>query len=305
VNVTEKRYNDITFRGARWLLLFVFYLQFLIPVLLKTKWSKYTQAPLPEFLTILSIQLFAVFVPCLVFIYLNNADFEKSFKLNTVTVPQGVMCALIGGSAQSVASALNIPILMIIRHKTGQLPDVTTAVPENMRQLLVFLVLIALIPAIFEEVLMRGIVLTTTQQKGYRASLLIGGLYFALLHNQIESIMGHFFLGFVLCYIVWMTESVLGGIIAHFSFNSSGILLNYLTKVKAIGKPWLGSDAFYLMITILSFILFFLLFGTINRKRVRRNRSHKLMRQIIFSVLNLPIILIVLGYIMFQLVRIF
>lgn len=303
MNIANKRYNEITFRGAKWLLLFVFYLQFLIPLLLETKWVKYMKTQTPDFLIILSIQIFAIFVPCLVFMYLNNADFEKGFKLKAITAPQGVMCALIGASAQSVASVLNIPVFIFIKNKTGQLPAMATPAPENMRQLLLFLLLVALIPAMFEEILMRGIVLTTTQKKGYRASLLIGGLYFALLHNQIESIAGHFFIGIVLCYIVWMTESVLGGIIAHFSFNSFGILLNYLISVKSAQIPLFAGNAFYITVTAVSIILFFLFFGTINRKRVKRNKSHRLARQIIFSVLNFPVILIALGYVMFQLMR--
>jgi len=150
---------------------------------------------------------------------------------------------------------------------------------------------------------MRGIVLTTTQGKGYRASLFIGGLYFALLHNQIENIAGHFFIGVVLCYVVWMTQSILGGIITHFSFNSVGVLLAYLTNTKAENIPWLASDGFYLGVTIASFILFFLFIGTINRKRIKRGKSRHLARQLLFSIFNFPIILILLGYIMFQLAR--
>lgn len=119
MNITEKQYNEITFKGAKWLLLFVFYLQFLIPVFLESKWVKYTDRPLPEILIIISIQLFAVFVPCLLFIYLNSASVEKSFKLYSISVPHGVMCALIGLTAQSVASVLNIPVLFFIKNKTG------------------------------------------------------------------------------------------------------------------------------------------------------------------------------------------
>jgi membrane protease YdiL (CAAX protease family) len=303
VDIQQKQYDEITYKGIRWLLLFVFYLQFLIPVLLELKWDKYTDVPVPEFLLVMSIQLFAVFVPCVVFIYLNNASVKESFKLKNITLLQGVMCAFIGITAQSVASILNVPALIFIKSKTGQFPSSTVPAPQNVGQLLLFLITVAMVPAIFEELLMRGIVLTATQNKGYRASLFIGGLYFALLHNQIESIAGHFFLGVLLCYIVWMTQSVFGGIIAHFCFNSSGMLLHYLTTVKGTAIPWLVSNGFYMGITIASAVLFFLFLGTINRKRVKRNKSQRLKLQLIFSVINFPVMLIVLGYIMFQLVR--
>ncbi len=179
----------------------------------------------------------------------------------------------------------------------------TIPAPENINRLLFLLVTAALLPAIFEELLMRGILLTATMGNGYRASLFIGGLYFALLHNQVESLAGHFFLGAVLCYIVWMTQSIFGGVIAHFCFNSFGLLLHYLTAVKSADAPILGSNGFYLGVMALSFVLFFLFIGTISRKRVKRNKSKHLIRQMILSVISFPIALIVIGYIMFQFVR--
>lgn len=301
MNTIERQYNKITLKGARWLLLFVFYLQFLIPVLLEAKWSKYMQEPVPDYLVMLVIQLFAVFVPSIVFIYLNGANYGETLKLSRLTLPQGIMCAILGITAQSLASVLNVPVLFYIQQKSGMLPGAAVTAPVNITQLLWGFLFVALLPAIFEELLMRGIVLSATQENGYRASLIIGGLYFALIHNQAESIVGHFFLGFLLCYIVWMTQSIWGGVIAHFSFNAFGMTLDYIIKTKS--EHWLGADFFHHTVTVVSIILFFLFWGTINRKRIRRYKSRHLVRQLIFSVFNFPMILVVLGYIMFQLIR--
>lgn len=297
------QYNSITFRGVRWLLLFVFYLQFLVPLVLESKWYKLTDFPMPDYAAMIAIQLFAVAVPCIVFLYLNTANPYESLKLKGISISHGIMCGLIGITAQSVASLLNIPMLMYISSKTGGLPQTAVSTPLDSSQLVTGLIVVALLPALFEEFLMRGIVLTSTQTKGYRSSLIISGLYFALLHNQIENFAGHFFLGFLLCYIVWMTQSVAGGIIAHFSFNAFGMVLDYVTNSKGSENLILGSEVFYWGVTIVSVLLFFLFIGTINRRRLRRNKSHKLIRQLIFSILNLPIILVVLGYILFQFVR--
>lgn len=299
----QQQYNSITLRGVRWLLLFVFYLQFLVPLVLEEKWNKLTQLPMPEYAPMIAIQLFAVFAPCIVFLYLNSANTTETLKLRGISISHGVMCSIIGMTAQSVASVLNIPMLMYISSKTGELPKMAVNTPLDANQLLIGLFVVALIPALFEELLMRGILLTATQSNGYRASLIIGGLYFALLHNQIENFAGLFFLGFLLCYIVWMTQSVFGGIIAHFSFNAFGMVLDYAIKTRGSHNLLLGSEVFHWGVTVVSIILFFMFIGTINRKRLRRNKSHKLIRQLIFSILNLPIILIIFGYILFQFVR--
>jgi membrane protease YdiL (CAAX protease family) len=297
------RFGRVTFRGVRWLLLFVFFLQFLIPYILEIKWPTLFGTDLPETVSILSIQVFAVAIPCIVFLYLNSADYKETLKLKPLNLGRAIMCALIGMTAQSVASVLNIPMLVFVLSRHGSLPELVMDTPQSLWQLLWGALFVAFIPSVFEELLMRGIVLTATQSKGYRASLLIGGLYFALLHNQYESIVGHFFLGFVLCYVVWMTESVVGGIIAHFFFNLSGMVYGYWVNVVSKTSPCVGTEWFHWTVTGVCILLFFLFFGTINRKRVRRNKSRRIALQILGSVFNLPVILIVLGYILFQVAR--
>lgn len=301
--INETRYNRVTFRGVRWLLLFVFFLQFLIPYILKLKWPTLFGTELPETMHILSIQIFAVAIPCIVFLYLNSADVKETLKLRPLNLSRGIMCALIGLTAQSVASVLNIPMLAFVLSRHGNLPALVMDTPKTLDQLWWGIIFVALIPAVFEEFLMRGIVLSATQPKGYRASLLIGGLYFALLHNQYESIVGHFFLGFVLCYVVWMTESIYGGIITHFFFNLSGMLYGYWVYSVVELRPWVGTEWFHWLVTGISVLLFFLFFGTINRRRVRRNKSPRLFWQMTCSVFNLPVILTILGYILFQIAR--
>ena len=296
-------YNSVTVRGIRWLLLFVFFLKFLVPTLLEMKWESFFGTPFPDYISILSIQILAVAIPGVVFLYLSTANFKETLKLKPLNFGRGLMCFLIGLTAQSLASVLNVPMLMYVAAKHGELPALAMGTPQTYGELLWGIVFIAFIPAIFEELLMRGIVLSGTQPKGYRASLIIGGLYFALLHNQYENIAGHFFLGFLLCYIVWMTESVYGGIIAHFAFNLSGMLHSFWVNAVADSMPWAASERFHIIITVVSVLLFFLFLGTINRKRVKRNRSAMLWWQIIRAVLNLPVIIIILGYLLFQAVK--
>ena len=212
---------------------------------------------------LLAIQLC---VQCRQLFYLfKRRGLWRNLKAQPPDPAAGIMCAILGITAQSLASVLNVPVLFIFNKISGR---AAVTAPVNITQLLWGFLLVSMLPAIFEELLMRGIVLSATQENGYRASLIIGGLYFALIHNQAESIVGHFFLGFLLCYIVWMTQSIWGGVIAHFSFNAFGMTLDYIIKTKS--EHWLGADFFHHTVTVVSIILFFLFWGTINRKRIRR-----------------------------------
>jgi len=208
--------NIISFGGVKWLMLFVFYLQFLVPELIIANWSFVSATEPPKFFLIAMIQLFAVALPCVVYLFLNSAKPNDVFKLNKISKTATFVFVLIGISAQSIASLLNVPVLMLINNKLGIIPTVSVGTPDSPFGLAIGIFVIALMPAIFEECLMRGIVLTATEHIGYRASLFIGGLFFALMHNRIEGFVGIFFLGVVLCYVVWMTGSIFAGMIVHF-----------------------------------------------------------------------------------------
>jgi hypothetical protein len=83
----------------------------------------------------LVIQLFAVFVPSIVFIYLNGADYGETLKLSRLTLPQGIMCAILGITAQSLASVLNVPVLFIF-NKNREAAGRGVTAPVNITQLL-------------------------------------------------------------------------------------------------------------------------------------------------------------------------
>ena len=301
--MSDKVDNIISFGSVKWLLLFVFYLQFLVPELIIDNWSLVSASEPPNYFLIAMIQLFAVALPCAVYMFLNSAKPTDVFKLNKISKTASFVFVLIGISAQSIASLLNIPALMLINSKLGMVPTVSVGTPDSPCGLAIGIFVIALMPAIFEECLMRGIVLTATEHIGYRASLFIGGLFFALLHNRIDGFLGIFFLGVVLCYVVWMTGSIFAGMIVHFSFNAFGMILDYIINSQGLAHPWLSGVIFQSSIILISIIIFSALIGTIKSKKVKRYKTQSLFKELFFAIFNLPMLLVIAGYIMFEYTR--
>lgn len=275
-------------RSCGWLLLFVFYLQFITGEMLNIVWEKWFGGFVPQYVALVCIQIFAIVIPLVGFVLLKNADFRTIIKTRRLNAPTVVVCALIGIFAQPVASLINSPVIMGLG-QGGVSPAVNT--PQNFVEYLFGIVAVALIPAICEELLMRGVILHATEKYGYRLSLVISSVWFMLLHNSFENALGMLFLGFVLCYAVWMTQSVYAGIIIHFTFNASALTMQYL------GQPNVWAMWIYIIVSI---FLFFVCFSAINRKLVRRYKSNRMFIYILKSLLNLPVILIILGMFMFN-----
>lgn len=112
--------------------------------------------------------------------------------------------------------------------------------------LLINILIIAVIPAIGEELLFRGVLqnILIKWTKNTFAGVFITSLAFALLHFQFLSVLPRFILGMVLGYIFVWTRSLWMPVLAHFVNNAFAVVYYYLLyngyvggEIENIGKP--------------------------------------------------------------------
>ena len=152
-------------------------------------------------------------------------------------------------------SAMMIAAFLVYFNATIEIPESISRTfnsdvnEQLMRQMLVMndpgdlfinLFVIALIPAVFEEIFFRG----TLQQMmiGFtgntHAGIAVTGLLFALIHLNVYQLIPMIFLALVLGYLYYYTGSIIPGIILHFCNNTFAILAKYyenrLTAAKMI-----------------------------------------------------------------------
>ena len=77
----------------------------------------------------------------------------------------------------------------------------------------------AVLPAICEEFVYRGILCHEYERGGVLRSVLISSLFFALLHFNLVNFPIYFFSGIVLAMTLYATRSLYGVILAHFLYN--------------------------------------------------------------------------------------
>lgn len=107
---------------------------------------------------------------------------------------------------------------------------------ENLGALLVNLVMIAVIPAIGEELLFRGLIQRHLSESFRNAhiAIVVTAVIFSLVHMQIYSFLPRFFLGILLGYMLLIGKSIWYPIIAHFVNNALGVVFYFLAhKQKA------------------------------------------------------------------------
>lgn len=101
---------------------------------------------------------------------------------------------------------------------------------ENVRELILSILLSAALPAVCEEFLFRGAILSALEPYGTKRAILITSLLFTLLHGSIIGAPGIFILGVVLGVIAVCTGSIYGSIIYHTLHNAIAIVLVYMQR---------------------------------------------------------------------------
>lgn len=110
----------------------------------------------------------------------------------------------------------------------------TTSVYENdVWTISLMVVVLAVIPAICEEIVFREIVISAFQQYGNKFAIYISALSFGILHNSLSSIFFAICLGAVFAFLRIITNSVIPSMTVHFLNNVLGVLTIILPTIMS------------------------------------------------------------------------
>jgi len=100
---------------------------------------------------------------------------------------------------------------------------------SNYWDLLFNIIVMAIIPAFGEELLFRGLLQTSLFKKigDIHISILITALIFSAIHLHLDGLLPRLFLGIILGYLFYWSQSLWIPIIAHFINNAMAIIFSY------------------------------------------------------------------------------
>ena len=146
---------------------------------------------------------------------------------------------------------------------------------DNLGDLLANLLVIALIPAIGEELVFRGIVQRTFSNiiKKPVVAIWIAALLFSLFHLQLEGLLARLILGALLGYLYYWTSNLWVCIFAHFMNNGMQIIAHYVLAGKTNAVDLNPAQEVSWGMTIFSLILVLLICRTLIRFNQENNRE--------------------------------
>jgi membrane protease YdiL (CAAX protease family) len=195
-------------------------------------------------LIVFSQHLFAFILPALLAMRLYKRhegdvffNFSPKFNLNAALI--GVFILMCSYPLVQFSSEVNkmIPLPDVLRNMEDQTAKLVSLMLNNdsILVLLVNVFLIALIPAIGEELIFRGFLQTIIKKLIFHkhVTVWLTAIIFSAIHIQFEGFFPRMILGLVLGYLMMWSGNIIYPMIAHFTNNAVQVILQYTVRNDA------------------------------------------------------------------------
>lgn len=147
----------------------------------------------------------------------------NEMELSPLSFTTSVKCMLLGLSLLPSAWCISAITSLINGNAVS-----STAQRMSSNPVILNIILMALIPAAFEEIVFRGIFFGTYKKRNPFGAIFLSALLFGLMHMNINQFSYAFLIGIVLATVDYVTGSVWAGFIIHFVINAVNVLLMYV-----------------------------------------------------------------------------
>ena len=130
-------------------------------------------------------------------------------------------------------------------------PNVAQEIANSLEgtSLLGTIITMAVLPALFEELTLRGIFLSGYRRLGTWKAIFCTALLFGLLHMNPQQFPYAFFAGLFFCFLVERTGSIWASIIPHFIINGSNVAAMFLPIAEDAANIEMPSNTMLLLYT--------------------------------------------------------
>lgn len=225
-------------------LLLIFY----VGTYAQAKWGLATGSVVQQGIILVSAPIYAWYM---------KADAKKLFSINKIKPLQLIGSVLIGISAFLAALIVGALVTPLFPESTNNLTSLDNMLMDQ--PLYWLLIVMALMPAIGEELLFRGFLMGTLKNK-YKAvaTIAVTTLIFAAYHMSLVKMFTISIIGFSLALVTYKTGSIFASICVHFINNLLSVLLSKYPEqlqkiVPVLFKEYLNVSDILILLAIIIF----------------------------------------------------
>ena len=128
----------------------------------------------------------------------------------------------------SLAGTLNYFELLV--DKLGKSSSTLSYEMDSFWKYIISLISLAVLPAICEELLFRGVIVNSLKSKSYMFAIFVSSLMFAIFHFSLSQLIYPFCFGIILSIVYLKTDNLLFPILLHFANNGLSVSIQYFSS---------------------------------------------------------------------------
>jgi hypothetical protein len=166
-------------------------------------------------------------LPAVIYVLIFKINIVKCMPYRKLKIGDCILSLLIGYALIPLVLFISSLTMLFSQNYIESSVEGLTAYPY-----LIQLLIIAVLPAVVEEFVFRGLLYHSYRRNGILPAALLSGLLFGLMHMNINQCCYAFVMGVVFALMVEATGSMLSSMLAHFALNSYSItVMELLTLV--------------------------------------------------------------------------
>jgi membrane protease YdiL (CAAX protease family) len=211
---------------------------------------------------ILITEFLLIALPTIIFVKLKGVSVKTELRLNRNNIVDAALVVVIFMSGYWVAVFINM-IGQIALSLLGEL--ITPQIPfaESGGEYFILLLVIAGSAGVCEEILCRGYLMRAYEGLGMWPGIITSAVLFSLLHLNIQNTLAPLFLGLLLGFVVYKTDSIFAGMLGHFTNNAVSVTWGYVIMNLPIYEN-LDAEVMQQGLTTASLVSAAVLFGVIS-----------------------------------------
>ncbi len=171
---------------------------------------------LPEIILLLPSLMYVIF--------LRPQDVE-SYGLSKVSIGTGLISVFMAFCLIPLVSLINMFSSFFVENSVD---DTLLAVVTN-NPMWLNLILIALVPAVVEEFIFRGLIFNGYKKRNPLMAMILSAFLFGLIHMNVNQFSYAFIIGIIFALLTYATGSIIPSTIAHFVINGNSVVMTHLT----------------------------------------------------------------------------
>ena len=199
-----------------WIIILLIFAQFFLGIGLE-------HLGIPENYWGLFLEFGVLFIPAIIYLVVTKKPIKETLRLNPINMKSIAIIIIIAIIAQPLMMFLSVFSQLLFHNYVADAVKEMSSLPY-----VVLMGMMALSPAICEETVMRGVILSGYRKVDIRKAALMNGFLFGIFHLGPQQFLYAFALGAVFVYLVEATNSIFASMLCHFLINGFSTTLAWI-----------------------------------------------------------------------------